>query len=353
MGADFSFMSIALPNQTFVGKPFKITHSNLNSLEAAVSKIKEAEESNSLKAQIFLEYTGVYHYPLFCYLRDRGFNVSVINPIISNNSTNLNIRKVHNDKFDSKKLALIAFKPDLKVSVMPSDFILNIINLVREYYRLTDQRSAYVNKLTAVLKISFPEYLGIFSKITTKISLALLDEYPSPDTMFSASRFDVIKLIRKTARFGEAYAEKQYDKLFAAAEAAKVFGHSLPSDAELIRIYISMIRIYDGTAEQIMKSVRTIIESHPDELFVKQIKLLETIKGCGFLSAVTLMCEIGDFRVFSSSKKLYAYLGLDSSVKQSASSTAQMSSSLKEVQDLQEEFFICDYYQQYWHFTQR
>ena len=29
IGTDFSFMSIALPNQTFVGKPFKITHIHL------------------------------------------------------------------------------------------------------------------------------------------------------------------------------------------------------------------------------------------------------------------------------------------------------------------------------------
>ena len=38
VGADFSFMSIALPNQTFVGKPFKIIHSDFNSLSMAVSK---------------------------------------------------------------------------------------------------------------------------------------------------------------------------------------------------------------------------------------------------------------------------------------------------------------------------
>ena len=314
VGADFSFMSIALPNQTFVGKPFKITHSNQNSLETAVLKIKEAEESNSLKARIFLESTGVYHYPLFCYLRDKGFNVSVINPIITNNSTNLNIRKVHNDKFDSKKLAL---KPDLKTSVIPSDLVLNIRNLVREYYRLKDHMSAYVNKLTAVLKISFPEYLGIFSKITVNTSLALLDKYPSPELFLSARKSSIIKLIRKTARFGEFYAQKQYEKLLAAANNAKVFGHSLPSDAELIRLYISLIRTYDNAADSIMQSIKAAIESQSDELFVKQIKLLETIKGCGFLSAVTLMCEIGDFSAFSSPKKLYAYLGLDPAVKQS------------------------------------
>lgn len=317
VGADFSFMSIALPNQTFVGKPFKITHSNLNSLETAVLKIKEAEESSSLKARIFLESTGVYHYPLFCYLRDKEFNVSVINPIITNNSTNLNIRKVHNDKFDSKKLALIALKPDLKTSVIPSDLVLNIRNLVREYYRLKDERTAYVAKLTAVLKVSFPEYLGIFSKITTNTSLALLEKYSSPDLFLSAKKSSVIKLIRTAARFGDTYAETQYSKLLSAAKSAKVFGHSLPSDSELIRLYISLIKTYDNAADSILQSIQADIERHSDEAFVKQIRLLETIKGCGFLSAVTLMCEIGDFSVFSSPKKLYAYLGLDPAVKQS------------------------------------
>lgn len=264
VGADFSFMSIALPNQTFVGKPFRITHSNLNSLETAVSKIKEAEESNSLKARIFLESTGIYHYPLFCYLRDKGFNIAVINPIITNNSTNLNIRKVHNDKFDSKKLALI----DLKTSVIPSDLVLNIRNLVREYYRLKDKKSAYVNKLTAVLKVSFPEYLGVFSKITVKTSLVLLEKYPSPDSFLSARKSSVIKLIRTTACFGEIYAENQYNKIISAAKSAEIFGHSLPSDSEIIRLYISFIRTYDNAADSIMQSVKTFVESNPDELFV-------------------------------------------------------------------------------------
>ncbi len=103
VGADFSWMSIALPNQQFVGKPYKILHNSIDSLTTAVSKIKEAEELYSLESRIFLESTGIYHYPLFCYLRDKGFNCSVINPIITKNSTNINIRKVHNDRFDSNK----------------------------------------------------------------------------------------------------------------------------------------------------------------------------------------------------------------------------------------------------------
>ena len=146
----------------------------MDSLATAVSIIKEAEELYSLESRIFLESTGIYHYPLFCYLRDKGFNCSVINPIITKNSTNINIRKVHNDRFDSKKAALVGLKHDLKVSLMPSDLALNCRNLCREYYDLMDNRSAYVNKLQGELRMAFPQYLGIFSKVTTNTSLKLL-----------------------------------------------------------------------------------------------------------------------------------------------------------------------------------
>ena len=39
VGADFTWMSIALPNGSFVGKPFKIIHSDSRSRDLAVTKI--------------------------------------------------------------------------------------------------------------------------------------------------------------------------------------------------------------------------------------------------------------------------------------------------------------------------
>ena len=162
VGADFSWMSIALPNQQLVGKPYKILHNCMSSLTTDVSKIKESEELYSLESRIFLESTGIYHYPLFCYLRDKGFNCSVINPIITKNSANMNIRKVHNDRFDSKKAALVGLKPDLKVSLMPSDLALNCRNLCREYYDLMDNRSAYVNKLQGELRMPKRSMMPLF-----------------------------------------------------------------------------------------------------------------------------------------------------------------------------------------------
>jgi transposase len=317
VGADFSWMSIALPNQTFVGKPFKIIHSDLNSLAIAVSKIKEAEELYSLESHIFLESTGIYHYPLFCYLRDKGFNVSVINPIITKNSTNINIRKVHNDRFDSKKAALIGLKPDLKVSLMPSDLALDLRNLSREYYDLMDNRSAYVNKLQSELRMVFPGYLKVFSKITTNTAMTLLETYTSPDEFLSASKDEIINSIRLTSRFGLTYAYTKYNAIIQAANDAKTFGHSVSSNFKRIRLYISFIRKYDEETSSILSDIHELVDANEATDFVKQIHLIESYKGAGFLSAVSLMAEIGDFSAFNSPKQLFAYFGLDPAVKQS------------------------------------
>ena len=282
VGADFSWMSIALPNQQFVGKPYKILHNKMSSLTTAVSKIKEAEELYSLKSRIFLESTGIYHYPLFCYLRDKGFNCSVINPIITKNSTNINIRKVHNDRFDSKKAALVGLKPDLKVSIMPSDLALNCRNLCREYYDLIDNRSAHVDKLQGELRMAFPQYLGIFSKVTTNTSLTLLETYTSPSAFIKADKQEIID-----------------------------------SNITRIRLYISFIRKYDEEIASILDAMHELVDTNEDTDFVKHIHLIETFKGAGFLSAVSLMGEIGDFSAFSKPKQLFAYFGLDPAVKQS------------------------------------
>lgn len=317
VGADFSFMSIALPNQTLVGKPFKIIHSDLASLEAAVFAIKKAEELNSLESRIFLESTGIYHYPLFCYLRDKNLDVKVINPIISNSTTNFNIRKVHNDKFDSKKLALLGLKPDLKTSVIPSDIVLNLRNLVREYYNLMDERSAYVNKLQGVLRMVFPQYLNIFSKITVETSLNLLEKYTTPQAFLQAAKNSIVEEIHSTSHFGLTYALKKYNAIINAAKDASTFGYAVDSNFTLIKLYIDFIRKFDTTIKDLLNQMHSLIDIHSNEQFVKQIHLIETIKGAGFLTAVTVMCEIGDFSVFKSPKQLFAYFGLDPAVKQS------------------------------------
>lgn len=317
VGADFTWMSIMLPNGTLTGKPFKILHADPRSRDLAVTKIKEAQEAYSLESRCFLESTGIYHIPLLCFFRDKGFDCSVINPIITKNSTNMNIRKLHNDKFDSKKAAKVGLDASLKTSIIPDEDIIDLRNLVRDYYYLKDLQSAVVLKLNAELKVSFPAYLKVFSKITVRTSLKLLEAYPLAADMLAAPKDKIVEIIRKTARFGEKYAMAKYDAIRSAAEDAAVFGRALPSNAVRIRLYIESYQEYQKHLDSILQTLHEIVDKLQETLVYERICLLQTLRGIGFLSAVVLIAEMGSFDLFSSPKKLYAYFGLDPAVKQS------------------------------------
>ena len=317
VGADFSWMSIMLPNGILTGKPFKIIHSDPQSRELAVTKIKEAQETYSLESRCFLESTGIYHIPLLYFLRDKGFDCSVINPIITKNSTNMNVRKLHNDKFDSKKAAKVGLDASLKTSIIPDDEVIDLRNLVRDYYYFKDLQSAVVLKLTAELKVSFPAYRKVFSKVTTQTSLKLLEAYPLAADMLAAPEDELVETIRKTARFGKKYALSKYDAIYAAAKDAAIFGRALPSNALRIRLYIKTYREYQEHLDSILEELHKAVDKLEGTPVYDRILLLQTLRGIGFLSAVVLIAEMGSFDLFPSPKKLYAYFGLDPAVKQS------------------------------------
>ena len=317
VGADFTWMSIALPNGSFPWKPFKIIHHDPYSRELAVAKIKEAQELYSLKSRCFLESTGIYHIPLLCFLRDKGLDCSVINPIITKNTTNMNVRKLHNDIFDSKKAAKVGLDVSLKTSIIPEDAIVDLRNLVRDYYYFKDLQSSIVLKLNAELKVSFPAYLGVFSKITTQTSLKLLEDYPLASDMLNAPKEELVKIIRTTALFGEKYAMAKYNALCSAARDAAVFGRALPSNAVRIRLYIDSYREYQKHLDTILEALHESVGKLLGTAVYNRIRLLQSLRGAGFLSAVVLIAEMGSFDLFPSPKKLYAYFGLDPAVKQS------------------------------------
>ncbi|WP_432409310.1 IS110 family transposase [Wukongibacter sp. M2B1] len=119
IGSKVSWASIITPDHKPFSRPIRIDHQSIESLEFLVSQIKKAEEVNSLKARIFLESTGIYHIPLYCHLKESGFEVSILNPLITDSNKNQGIRKVKSDKKDALRIAKTAYTNDLKTSLIP------------------------------------------------------------------------------------------------------------------------------------------------------------------------------------------------------------------------------------------
>lgn len=200
---------------------------------------------------------------------------------------------------------------------MPVELVLNLRGLVREYYSLVDNRAAYTNKLLGVLYEAFPQYLGIFSKVTGAASLMVLEKYPLPQNILAADFDTLTSEIAKTSRKKVSTVMPQCEKLIIAAQEAQNFGHALDCHASLIRLFINFIKQFDKASKGILRQMKELVQANEHESFVKQIQMIQTYRGAGFTSSVTLMCEIGDFSVFQKPKQLFAYFGIDPEVKQS------------------------------------
>jgi transposase len=317
VASEFSWACIVTPDHKPVGKPIRIDHHSIPSLDALKVAIKKVEEVNSMEAHIFLESTGIYHIPLFYHLTESGFKVFILNPLITDSTKNQGIRKVKSDKSDAFRIATTAYTANLKTSLIPSDLVLNIRLLTREYHKLSDEHTAYVNQLIKELAVVFPSYATVFSTVLSKTSIAILLQYKTPKNILAAPQEELLALIQQSCKQGHAKSIQIYNKLIEAAKLAMVFSHQLSSSYDLISLKLDAIALIERQKESVLENIREQLHAESNSDFSKQVQLMESIKGVGFISAVSLMSEIGDFRAFMKPKQLVAYFGLDPAVNQS------------------------------------
>ena len=317
VGSDFSLMAVALPTQELVGKPYKIFHDSQRSMDGAIDMILSLMKKHGLSARVFMESTGIYHFPLYYRMKDAGLNVNILNPLITHANKDINVRNVHNDKFDAQKIALIGLRPNLKTSIVPDDDVAAMSAILREYYAMKKELSMYICRLKNQLRQVFPQFLPIFSKVNGITAMAILYEYVTPDAILAVGLDELEQFMKRTVTKGPLHIHEKAVALMEAAEAAQRFGHGNPGIYFLIRHYIEMIRLLDSQTRQLMEQIRHLLKEHSDSKLAEQTRLLQTIPGIGLLSAVTLVCEIGDFSAFKRPKQLFAYFGLDPKIKQS------------------------------------
>lgn len=316
VASEFSFVAVLCPDGSQYRKPFKFSHTE-DGFNYLIEQIKKVEEEFATKPVFFMESTGVYHLTLFHFLKDNKFETLVINPLVTNSNKNKSIRKVKNDRFDALSIAKLGKYEDVKVS---SDLDLNIFTLkllIRDYYKLIDDRSGYKKKLSSSLYISFSGYRDVFSDICGNVSINILKKYPSPQSILSAPKQDIMDILL-CSRKGLKWAEKKYSKLMDCALNAQFI--SLPSSRLSISVTtcISLYEAIDAEAAKLLREIECFINS--DEMppaLSKNILLLTSIPGIGYITAITILAEIGSIDKFVTPKQLVAFFGVDPAVNES------------------------------------
>jgi len=264
VSADFSMVAILAPNGDIYRKPFKVIHDALG-FHYLIEQIKKVEEEYSMKSQLFMESTGIYHLILFHFLKSSNLEAYVINPLITNSNKNSSIRKVKNDKMDALSIAKIAKYQNIKVSDVFDVATFAIKSLCRDYYYygLTDSRSNFKKKLSSDLRIFFPGYHDVFSDTTGDTSLALLTAYSSPKAVLEAPKADILVLLKQHARRGIDWCTNTYNKL---------------------------IKAFNEQIEALVSLIASQAESNETpKIFRDYMALLVAMPGIGFITAVTIL----------------------------------------------------------------
>ncbi len=318
---DFHYVAILAPDGGLYKQPFKIfnTVEGFNNL---LYQIKKAEEEFNAPYAIFMESTGVYHLPLFHFLKKLISETFIINPLITNSIKNKNIRKVKTDKRDSISIAKLAKYEDIKSSNYQDSIIFDLKSLVREHIKLVETASIYKHKLASDIHLVFPNYTSVFSEIFSSTSLSLLINYPTPEVILNTPKEKIITDIKSYSNHSLDWATKKYNDLIKVAEEASIIGIKSTSLTYKIAQNISLLQTLTLKIKGIKNELKNFVNSNTFPATLREsIDLIDSIPGFDFMTAVTILSEIGDYSRFKKAKQLVAFLGIDPSVSQSGKVT--------------------------------
>ncbi|WP_373482737.1 IS110 family transposase [Acetobacterium sp.] len=317
VSSEFSVVAMLEPNGSLIRKPFRIDH-NPAGFNKLLAILKKEEERLKQKPIYFVESTGIFHLPLFFFLKSNDLKGFVLNPLCVHSTKNFNLRKVKNDAKDAEAIARLAKFQNVKYSLVPEPQILALRMLLREYYAISDMLTELKNRLCTDLYLLFPGYLDVFSDPCGKTSLKILRDYPTPQAILSESPDTLAKMMASTSRKGLIWGQKKAAKLVEMAQLCLSMPLEFSILSRKIQFHLDGIEMFQNNQVGLKEQLVGMISDVDFPKTVREsIALLESVPGIGFMTAATFLAEIGDFSRFHSPKALVAFFGIDPSVNQS------------------------------------
>jgi transposase len=307
---DFSYYAVLSPEGKIFLKSFKALNTR-KGLESVLTQIKKVEKQFGSKPAFVLESTGHYSNRIVHFFLENDLKVYIINPLLSHSIKNSTVRKVKTDKMDAEEIARIFFYIDLMEYQRMDRNFENLKILTRTYHQFSQQKTASINQLTAVIDQVMPGFSQVFKSIACKTALELLLHYPSPVSIVSASKKEVLELIKTTSRGSAEYTSKKYDLLVESAREGIATGILLEAFEQIIMAHVRHLKSINEQLDALDKTINAL------GINIPEVQLLQSIPAIGSKLAPIIAAEIGNIERFKSSKQLVAYCGIDPSVKQS------------------------------------
>jgi len=254
-----------------------------------------------------MEATGHYWYPIYSFLKAKGYTIYVINPIQSDSLRKMYIRQTKNDSIDSFLIAEVIRFGQFTTTSMADENILSMRQLCRYRDSVIFSRTEIKLRISTIMEQIFPEYEKQFSSLWLGTSMGILEKYLTPENIQNAPINELFEIIK----------DKSHNRLTKAKAisikeaAADTFGIKIAQDAFSFQLkqLIDRMNFLDKQIEALDIEIMKYYEQFDC--------YLHTIPGIGIIGAATILAEIGDISRFKNSSALVAFAGIDPTVRQS------------------------------------
>ncbi len=304
IGKNHHEASIVSPEGKQIGRSlrFATTHKGADSLMSFIFK-----NIGNSPCVFGMEATVHYWYPIYSFLKAKGYTIYVINPIQSDSLRKMYIRQTKNDSIDSFLIAEVIRFGQFGTTSMADENILAMRQLCRYRDSVISSRTEIKLRIGTIMEQIFPEYEKQFSSLWVSTSMGILEKYLTPENIKNAPIDELFEIIK----------DKSHNRLTRAKAisikdaAADTFGIKIAQDAFSFQLkqLIDRMNFLDKQIEALDCQIL--------EYYEKFDCYLHTIPGIGMIAAATILAEIGDINRFKSSSALVAFAGIDPTVRQS------------------------------------
>ena len=255
---------------------------------------------------IGLEATGHYWWALYDDLTHHEHPVVVLNALQVHAFRKSGVRKVKSDRTDAVWIAEFLRFSQPEPAKPTTAVFLQLKDLSRFRYHLSDQMGDAKRKLLSVLDRIFPEYETLFSSVFLTTSRQLLAQAASAQELADFDLHELTDLLHTASR-------GRFDR--AKAEALQTLAKQsvgvrfLADAAQLqVRCLLAQMDLLEEQRQRVDDALAQLMEQVPQHL--------TSLPGVGPTTGAALLAEIGDIQRFDAPEKLVAYAGIDATVYQ-------------------------------------
>ena len=293
-----------------VWKPFDV-HLSKTKVEEFLKKINALNE----EIKIVMEATGKYHLPILYEIKDKGYFVTVVNPLKMKQFCRvLNFRKAKNDNIDAIQIAeygLVYWK-ELEEYKIDTENYRTLKELNRSYQHYMDLRINQMNYIDQTISQTFPGIKNLIPHGSNNFSkdklLDFLEKWWHKNIVLEKTEEKFIEEYKNWAK------EKRYhpnaDKAKSIYKLAEESISTQPSNSSYIKMSIQEgIELIKHTNQILSTILSQMIEiAEPLEEYQEAKKF----SGISDKLAVQITAEFGDISKFKNKKSLISFVGIDS-----------------------------------------